>query len=200
MRIISGRAGGIRLQAPEGMLVRPTEDRVKESMFGTLGDLQGKTVLDLFAGTGALGLEALSRGAVCVHGFECDAKHCAVITRNIAAVEKSLGNTGGYVLHRGDARMAGRQLQHLAGTVDVILADPPYATETGAYGWRELMLDTSLVSLLAPAGLLVLEHDSTRMLPWYPESSWQCLRTRVFGIRAVSFAKLAEQTVAESQA
>lgn len=199
MRIISGKAGGIRLEAPEGRDVRPTEDRVKESMFGTLGDLQGKTVLDLFAGTGALGLEALSRGAACVHGFESEAKHCAVITRNIAAVEKSLGRTGGYVLHRGDARKAGQQLQQLAGTMDVILADPPYATAPGAYGWRELMLDGSLAALLAPDGLLVLEHDSTRELPWHPESPWQCLRTRVFGIRAVSFAKLVDRNDSEPQ-
>ena len=63
MRIISGRAGGIRLSAPAGQSLRPTEDRVKESMFSSLGDLTGSTVVDLFAGTGALGLEALSRGA-----------------------------------------------------------------------------------------------------------------------------------------
>ncbi|MEI8079855.1 MAG: RsmD family RNA methyltransferase, partial [bacterium] len=64
MRIISGICGGLRVTAPPGLDTRPTADRVKESLFGMLGDLGGQRVLDLFAGSGALGLEALSRGAV----------------------------------------------------------------------------------------------------------------------------------------
>ncbi len=87
MRIVSGDARGIRLTVPEeGEDIRPTEDRVKESLFSTLGDFTGTAVLDLFSGTGALGLEALSRGAARVTMVERDARHAEVIRRNLAAV------------------------------------------------------------------------------------------------------------------
>lgn len=194
MRIISGKSGGVRLSAPEGMGVRPTEDRVKESMFSTLGDLTGKTVLDLFAGTGALGLEALSRGAAVVHGFELEKRHCDIIRRNLAAMGKTLGTeqTARYILHTGDVARAAQELPE-GLRADVILADPPYETAAGAYGWRELMLDRGLAERMVPGGMLVLEHGSDRELPWYPESPWKCLRVKVFGIRAVSFAVLSER-------
>ena len=131
MRIISGQAGGIRLEAPTGLNVRPTEDRVKESLFSTLGDLTGKTVLDLFSGTGALGLEALSRGAAVVHGFERDRGNCNIIRRNIAAVERQLTTEGKYNLHPDDAKNASTILAGLSGKIDLVLADPPYDTANG---------------------------------------------------------------------
>lgn len=187
MRIIGGRAGGIRLESPNGRGVRPTEDRVKESMFSTLGDLTGKIVLDLFAGTGALGLEALSRGAELVHGFEVDRRHCEAIRKNIAVVERSLGVSGRYILHCSDSSRA-TLLPELQGKVDIVLADPPYDTPKGSYGWRELMMDNDMASMLSPDGMLVLEHGSDKEPPWYPGSHWRCLRTKTFGIRAVSYA------------
>lgn len=192
MRIISGRAGGIRLTAPEGHAVRPTEDRVKESMFSTLGDMTGRVVLDLFAGSGALGLEALSRGAAKVYGFELERRHCEAIRRNVSAVERALGAVGGYELRQGDASSASRLLP--AGVhPDLVLADPPYETAAGRYGWRELVLDGELSSRLSPGALLVLEHSSSHRPPWHPGSRWRLLRTRTYGIRAVSFAVLAAE-------
>ena len=193
MRIISGMAGGIHLETPTGMDVRPTEDRVKESIFSTLGDLTGKTVLDLFAGTGALGLEALSRGASVVHGFEINRRNSEVIKRNIALVEKQMAIANGYILHVEDAQNASTILSSLAGRIDVILADPPYETAQGQYGWRELMLDDGMAQLMAPDGILMLEHGSAKELPWTPESQWKCLRSKVFGIRCVSYASLANR-------
>ena len=79
MRVISGKAGGIRLQAPDGDAMRPTEDRVKEALFATLGNLQGLRVLDLYSGSGALGLEALSRGASEVVMVEKNPRHIPFI-------------------------------------------------------------------------------------------------------------------------
>jgi 16S rRNA (guanine966-N2)-methyltransferase len=94
MRIVSGVAGGIRLHAPRGTVVRPTEDRVKESLFGALGDLSGARVLDLFAGTGALGLEALSRGAASVVFVERSRQVLPFLRDNIAAYAARLREHG----------------------------------------------------------------------------------------------------------
>ncbi len=193
MRIISGQAGGIRLEAPTGLNVRPTEDRVKESLFSTLGDLTGKIVLDLFSGTGALGLEALSRGAAVVHGFERDRGNSNVIRKNIAAVERQLTTEGKYNLHQDDAKNASAALAALSGRIDLILADPPYDTADGDYGWRELMLDESLAAMMAPEGLLALEHGSEKELPLFPESKWKCLRSKCFGIRCISYCVLVKE-------
>ena len=190
MRIISGKAGGIRIEAPPGMNVRPTEDRVKESLFSTLGDITGKTVLDLFAGTGALGLEALSRGAATVHGFERDRGNCIVIRQNIAAVERNISGSAKYILHQDDAKNAPALLSALSGQFDLVLADPPYDTTEGDYGWRELMLDTAIASLLAPDAILALEHGREKELPLFPESKWKCIRSKCFGIRCISYCVL----------
>ena len=197
MRIISGRAGGIRLTAPEGNAVRPTEDRVKESMFSTLGDVTGRVVLDLFAGSGALGLEALSRGAAQVYGFELERRHCEAIRRNVSAVERALGVSGGYELRQGDASSVARLLP--AGVQpDLVLADPPYETAAGRYGWRELGLDEGRSSRLARGARLGRGRGSAHRPPWSPGSRWRLLRTRSYGIRAVSFAVLEEEGVGDA--
>lgn len=187
MRIIGGMAGGIRLQAPDGRAVRPTEDRVKESMFSTLGDLRGKVVVDLFSGTGALGLEALSRGASSVFFFEKEKRHVDFIKANLAAVLKSIGSSAGDArIICADARRAPEMLQGV--TPDVILADPPYAASIQDYGAAGLILDKNMASWAGKKCLLVLEHAENNMLPWQEQEHWHPLKTRVYGIRAVSFA------------
>ena len=186
MRIIGGMAGGIRLQAPEGRAVRPTEDRVKESMFSTLGDLQGKVVIDLFSGTGALGLEALSRGASSVFFFEKEKKHADFIKANLAAVLKSIGSKAGSArIVCADARRAPEMLPDVKP--DVILADPPYAAGVEDYGAAGLILDRRL-ALWAGNCLLVLEHAENNFLPWQEQEHWHPIKTKAYGIRAVSFA------------
>ncbi len=195
MRIISGRAGGIRLTAPAGQGLRPTEDRVKESMFSTIGDLTGNTVVDLFAGTGALGLEALSRGAAQVILVECNREHCEYINRNLANVLKALSAPGAPGAP-GAARVVQadvRQTPALLATVrpDVILADPPYHQDSTGFGAAHLLTDASLAAWAGPDCLLVLEHAADVVLPWQPSSPWQLLKNKRFGIRAVSFARLA---------
>lgn len=194
MRIISGAARGIRLTAPAGRDVRPTEDRVKEALFATIGDLGDSVVVDLFAGTGALGLEAFSRGARSVRFVEKAQAHCMVIKQNLQAVLKAMGNPSAPDIDVlcGDVSRAPALLPQLAGSCDVILADPPYHPPAGAYGARELLLDADFAAWAGPQALLVLEFGADVSLPWSPDSPWRTLKIKTFGIRAVAFAKLVQ--------
>lgn len=193
MRIVSGLARGIRLAVPEDGGVRPTEDKVKESLFSTLGDLRGARILDLFSGTGALGLEALSRGASRVVMVEKDPRHLAVMRENLQRVRKAMAPhpPGEVELLGGDAAQIHRRLspgEHF----DILLADPPYHTRPGQYGARELLLDSGWLPFLAEGAILVLEHHvDTADLPWSPRSPWRLLREKSFGIRALAYGRIA---------
>ena len=195
MRIISGDARGIRLAVPEGgEELRPTEDRVKESLFSTLGDFTGAAMLDLFSGTGALGLEALSRGASRVVMVERDTRHADAIQENLSAVRQAIQARGRMP---GEATVlvteAARAPELLpAVKFSFILADPPYHPAEGEYGGRELLLDERWTQFCDGRTLLALEHATEMLdLPWSPRSPWRLLRKRSFGIRSVSYAKMA---------
>ena len=197
MRIISGWARGIRLTVPQDDAVRPTEDKVKESLFSTLGDLRDARVLDLFSGTGALGLEALSRGAAKVVMVEKDPRHATVIRANLANVLKAMAPhpAGEVLLRTEDAKAAALRLGAIGEKFDFILADPPYHTQPGQYGCRELLMDDAWLPLLQPDAILVLEHASDiRDLPWAPRSPWKLLKERSFGIRTLAYARLSDET------
>ena len=143
MRIVAGSRKGARIFAPKGLATRPTSDRVREAAFNLIGPVDEADVLDLFAGSGAMGLEALSRGAASAVFVESDREAFWTIQRNV----EKLHVTGAAVLQR-DA------LQALATdrrTYDLILCDPPYG-----YPDRD-RLARYLVRALAPAGLLVYE-------------------------------------------
>jgi 16S rRNA (guanine966-N2)-methyltransferase len=143
MRIIAGEHRGTRIFAPKGDDTRPTSDRVREAAFNLIGPVDGASVLDLFAGSGALGLEALSRGAASAVFVESDRDACRAIQRNV----EKLRVTGATVVQR-DA------LQALATdrrTYDLILCDPPYGYSDSD------RLGRYLVRALAPDGLLVYE-------------------------------------------
>src|SRR5688500_5845100 len=121
MRIIAGTLGGRRLQAPAGDDTRPTADRVREALFSILGPPpEGARVLDLCAGAGGLGLEALSRGAASAVFVDADRRAIEALRANIEAL--GVGATS--QVHKGDART---QLRKLAGPFDWVFADPPYA-------------------------------------------------------------------------
>jgi 16S rRNA (guanine966-N2)-methyltransferase len=125
MRIVAGRWRGRRLEAPAGDLVRPTGDRIRESWMSIVhADLPEARVLDLCAGSGALGLEALSRGAATCDFVESAPRALSVIRANL----EHLGGHEGAVLHRGDAVEFVQTLPALA--YDVAFADPPYAADT----------------------------------------------------------------------
>jgi 16S rRNA (guanine966-N2)-methyltransferase len=152
VRVIAGRYGGRRLRSPRGRTTRPTSDRVREALFSMLGDLQGAAVLDLFAGTGALGIEALSRGAARAVFVEHDAASAQALTANLAALELVEPMAE---LRRGEARLALRTARERRETYDLIFVDPPYGD---AQAW-ERELSVALPLLLAPAGRVVVESD-----------------------------------------
>ena len=163
-RVIAGAAGGRRLAVPGGVSTRPTSDRAREGLFGTvvseIGSLAGKNVLDLYAGSGAVGLEALSRGARDVLMVESDAQAVAVIRANIETV----GLEGARVTRDRVERV----LASRGGPdrYDLVFADPPYAMTTAAV--------TRVLTLLAHGWLaddaLVVVERATRSGPvhWPP--------------------------------
>jgi 16S rRNA (guanine966-N2)-methyltransferase len=126
--VTGGELKGRRIRVPTGASVRPTSDRVRESLFARLGDLAGACVLDLFAGSGALGIEALSRGAASAVFVERSASVAAVLRSNLDSLD--LANRSRVV--RGDAPGAVRRLAHEGLRVDLVLLDPPYAEPQAA--------------------------------------------------------------------
>lgn len=152
MRIVAGRYGGRRLTAPKGEGTRPTSDRVREALFSALGPLDGARVLDLFAGTGALGLEALSRGAEHVVFVERDRRALTALRANVAALDVP---PGAVEVRPGEARGALRAARERGDDYDLVFLDPPYrlAPALGAE------LTEGLAGLLAPGARVVAEMD-----------------------------------------
>jgi len=152
MRVIAGRLGGRRLKAPRGRGTRPTSDRVREALFAMLGELEGANVLDLFAGTGALGIEALSRGAATVVFVERDERAVRALKGNLEALGIQPGEGE---LRRGDALMALRSARDRAEKYDLVFIDPPYRR---APDWGP-QLSALLPQVLGPTARVVVESD-----------------------------------------
>lgn len=152
MRIISGTAGGIVLQVPKGE-VRPTTDRVREALFSILGSrVDNALVLDLFSGSGAFGLEALSRGAASSVMVDSSRASCAMIHKNM---EKSRLQRG--VVHCSDALAWVRREALVSRKYDIIFADPPYCKGLGDRDFISELATNGLASLLAPGGVFIAE-------------------------------------------
>ena len=155
MRVITGSARGRRLKELEGMETRPTTDRVKEGMFNVLQfDIEGRRVLDLFAGTGQLGIECLSRGAVSAVFVDRRADAVKLIRENLKITE--LSDRARVV--SGDSM---EYLKSLREKFDVILLDPPY--EAGLL--EPAIAHIAKFDILAPHGIIVAEHPLGRELP-----------------------------------
>jgi 16S rRNA (guanine966-N2)-methyltransferase len=152
MRVIAGTLGGRRLKAPPGRGTRPTSDRVREALFSMLGELGGARVLDLFAGSGALGIEALSRGAGAAVFVERDRVAARVLAENLTAL--GIGDERAE-LRAGEALAALRTAGELGEFYDLVLIDPPYqdAAELAP------KLSALLVGLLAPGARVATESD-----------------------------------------
>lgn len=181
-RIIGGSAGGRRLQTPKGDLTRPTSDRVREALFSALeslvGSLDGLRFLDLYAGSGAVGLEALSRGAAEATLVEHDRRTAGLIRTNARAVGFRTADvvTGSVARHLGERP---------AAPYDLVFLDPPYSlaaeavtadlTALGAHGW------------LVEDAVVVVERSSRDPLPRWPEGYEQG-RERRYGETTLSFA------------
>ena len=155
MRIIAGSRKGHRIAAPKGLATRPTSDRVREAAFNLIGPVDGAAVLDLFAGSGALGLEALSRGAARAVFVESDRNACRAINANL----DKLRLTGARVLCQDVSRFLASE----GARYDLILVDPPY-DQVDALQPR---LAAALPRLLADDGLVVYE-TSSRQEPELP--------------------------------
>lgn len=149
MRVVAGRHGGRRLVAPRGSATRPTSDRVREALFSTLGDVGGARVLDLFAGSGALGLEALSRGAA--QATFVDSAPAAI--RAIRANLEALGEAAD--VRRADARAFLRAARAAGQQYDLVLIDPPYRRASALA--RDLA--AALPAVLAPGARVAVESD-----------------------------------------
>ncbi|MEO6742683.1 MAG: 16S rRNA (guanine(966)-N(2))-methyltransferase RsmD [Chthoniobacteraceae bacterium] len=184
MRVVGGIAGGIQLHVPKTDL-RPTMDVVKNAIFSSLAEfVPGTRVLDLFAGTGGLGIEALSRGATSCVFVESDRRACDSIRRNLEKTKL----TGGQIVCADALRWVGRNAQPAA--FDLILADPPYAGgKTECDFARELIVLPELIRALAPDGIFVLEHRPEEPLPLGAE--WECTRDKRYGATAVAFLRAA---------
>lgn len=175
MRIIAGTARGRKLLPPLGREIRPTADRVREALFNILMQrIEGSRFLDLFAGTGANGIEALSRGAAQAVFVEASPEGYQCIRSNLISTGL---NMGGLVLkHR-----LPEEMDRIPGDYDIIFADPPYAgTDYGV-----LLAAIGERRLLRPEGILCLEHRRNVTVP-DEVGALQCMRSRRYGDTALS--------------
>ena len=150
MRVVAGQYGRRRLAAPRGAGTRPTSDRVREALFSLLGPLDGVRVLDLFAGSGALGIEALSRGAAAATFVDSAARATRAVEDNLRALAIE-----GPAVHRQDARAFLRNASAAGRQYDLVFLDPPYRRAAGLGP----ELSRALPEVLAPAARVVCESD-----------------------------------------
>jgi len=172
MRIISGAAAGTILKVPKGFDVRPTPDLVRQALFNSLGGrVVGADVLEFFAGTGALSLECLSRGAARALCVELSAKHAQFIRENLRASRLDASTLD---VRTQEAFVAMAQLAQAGRAFDLVLADPPYGEKNvgrRSTSFAQRMLDAAVLpQLLKPGGLFILGHTKRDTLaipaPW----------------------------------
>lgn len=178
MRVVAGEARGRALRAPLGDGTRPTSDRVREAVFNSLasaGAIVDAEVLDLFAGSGAMGIEALSRGARHAWFVESDAAACAVIAQNLETL--GLAERGTIVR---DALPGA--LGRLDAVVDLVFADPPYAFDA----WDGLL--SSLRAVVSPDAWGVLESDRGVTVG----DGWEKVRERAYGGTVITFVSVTD--------
>ena len=178
MRIIAGEYGGRTIEQPASRSVRPMSEKVRGALFDVLGDVSGLTVLDAYAGSGAAGFEAASRGAVLVEAIEANDR----VARTIQANARSLGLDWGYILHQltVESWLGSPAQQERRDRYGLIIADPPYA-----------QLDDDVLERLAgflmDDGVLVVSHGSKRPSPAL--DSVGLVQHKIYGDSALSFYK-----------
>ncbi len=183
MRIIAGALKGRQLKAPTWEGLRPTSDKLRETLFNVLASrVPGARILDGYAGTGAVGIEALSRGAAHVTFVERDRRAQALIAENLARC----GVSEGYAIIRASVERALKSLR--AGDFEVLFLDPPYDADAG----RLSAVLAQAGDRLAEAGVLVLEHGRRQGAP---DAAGRLVRTRVIasGDSALSFYAAAQE-------
>ena len=187
MRVIAGKYRSRPLRSLRGMDIRPTSDRLRETLFNVLSAgnpaaLAGTVWLDLFAGTGAVGIEALSRGAAQVYFVESSASAADAIRKNL----QSLGVGGGYQIIRQELPRAIRGIEADRVAADVVFLDPPYRMKEEYLRTLESLAQTTLI---APTSVVIAEHDK-QFDPGETFGSLRRFRILVQGSTTLSFYRL----------
>ena len=181
LRVISGSAGGLHLKTPKRHPMRPTQDRIRQVIFSSLAErIPGARVLDLFAGTGSIGIEALSRGAVSATFVEKEPEAVACLRENLEHCHLS-----GEVF-QDDATS---WLERNRAKFDLIFADPPYIKSPGLLE-NDLPLE-KISSLLAQDGLFVWEHSAARQ--FREVARWQVIRQKNYGETGLTFLSFVDK-------
>jgi 16S rRNA (guanine966-N2)-methyltransferase len=181
VRVIAGTLGGRKLAAPRGLGTRPTSDRVREALFMSLEPLAELRVVDLFAGSGALGIEALSRGASWADFVESDARARRVLEENLASLElESRSRVWRLRLPHGLEAMQA-ELSH----ADLVLADPPY----GGRDANAVLATLGMAGRLSATARVVIEHHGKDSLP-ETVGVLRCARQRRYGETVVSLYRV----------
>jgi 16S rRNA (guanine966-N2)-methyltransferase len=192
MRVIAGRAGGVRLFAPKRG-VRPTMDRVKAAIFSSLGEMViGAHVLDLFAGSGALGVEALSRGAEFAVFVEEDRQSVETIKKNLAMAKLTAH------VRQQDVFRFLKSAGALGDKFRIIFADPPYdKLKLGERFTGKLLADPNLPALLEENGWFILEKRPSEKVP--DTKNWNLTRRKTYGATEVLFLSAIRNPQSASQ-
>ena len=181
MRVVSGFARGHKLICLEGVAVRPTSDRVKEAIFSTLSlRVQDSYFLDMFSGSGAIGIEAMSRGAAYTVFVEESNEHIEIIKKNLAHVSKAMPDSD-YKLFGKDALSALQAIKVLDLCFDIIFLDPPYKSGL----WEPVLSSIYDMGLLNEGGIIVLEMGKDEKEPELP--CFDIVKRKVYGATAVYY-------------
>ena len=174
MRVIAGSARGLKLAAPEGARVRPTSDRAKEALMSALGGFfDGERVLDLCAGTGAIGIELLSRGCSEAVFVEPDPDAATVLQANLSRAR--MADRARVLLLTAEAAL--RQLSGGGRRFDIVFIDPPWAAELH----NRLIAAVVSAQLVGPGSEIVVERQSEGAAPGTPPEGWQIAWERTYG-------------------
>ena len=181
LRVISGSARGHKLVSPTGLNIRPTTDRVKEAVFSMMQeDIMGSDFLDLFSGTGAIGIEALSRGAKSCTFVDSSRESIEVIDKNIKHVSKAIENLNYKILSQ-DICVAVNSLK--SKSFDIIFMDPPYDKEV-IDGVLKNIFDNDI---LKEDGFIVIEQSKNKNLP--SENEFKIFKTKNYGLTTIIIMK-----------
>lgn len=183
LRVVAGLVGGRRLKTPKGVEIRPTQDRIKQVIFSSLAEtIEGATVLDLFAGTGSLGIESLSRGAMRAVFVEKERRCAAAVTENL---EICAMVAQGRVIHQDvNAFLSGP----VSEPFDIIFADPPYEKIRSSLDESPFL--EAVYPWVKPGGLFIWEHYSGQKLR--EPRNWIIVRDRDYGETGLTFLRRGE--------
>lgn len=173
MRVIAGQARSLKLKTPPGDAVRPTTDRIKETLFNMLASrIYGCDFLDMFAGSGAIGIEALSRGADSAVFVECARPSLACIEDNLTHTKLEGGR-----IYKSDAVSAVSRLSHEGKTFDIVFLDPPYDNLLE----KQVLEEMSRYDILKEDGLIIVEASAETQFDYVDELGFEIKKEKLYG-------------------